>query len=287
VSPPWALRGKTCLVTGATSGIGKETALALARQGATVVLTCRTLERGRAAQREIRVASENPSVEVLVGDHTSLKAVRAMADDFLARHDRLHVLVNNAGGVFGPRRLTEDAFEYNLQINHLAHFLLTNLLLDRLQESAPSRIITVSSGAHRWGRLEFEDLQMERGFTAMGAYGRSKLANILFTRELARRLAGTGVTANALHPGVVGTGFGSSATGPVRWGFRWFGWAMLSPARGADTSIFLASSPEVAGITGEYFSKRRVRSPSPEARDDAAARRLWEVSARLCGIGAD
>ena len=282
---PWTLRGRTCLVTGATSGIGKETALAFARQGATVVMACRNPERGRLVQREIQSATADPAVEVLVGDHTSLKAVRAMADKLLARHDSLHVLVNNAGGVFGPRQITEDGFEFNLQINHLAHFLLTNLLLDRIAASAPSRIIHVSSEAHRWGRLDFEDLQFERGFSSWRGYGRAKLANVLFSRELSRRLAGRGVTSNALHPGVVGTRFGASAPGLISVGTRLFGWAMLSPARGAGTTVFLASSPDVAGVTGEYFARRRVRTPSPSARDDVAARRLWEVSARLCGLG--
>jgi retinol dehydrogenase 12 len=280
------MQGKTVLVTGANTGIGLETASALAGMGASVVLTARDESKGRGAVDEIRQRHPNGDVHAGLVDFSRLDDVRRFANDFNSRHDKLHVLVNNAGGMLSERSTTPDGLETTFQVNHLAPFLLTNLLLDKIKASAPARIVNVASTAHRGGSLDFDDLQSENGYNGMRVYGTSKLCNILFTRELARRLEGTGVTANSLHPGTVRTGFGQD--GDAR-GFMKFGLAMirpfvLSPARGAKTQIFLASSPKVEGKTGQYWNRRRPFPPSRAAQDDEAARRLWEVSEKLTGL---
>ncbi len=280
-----AMQGRVCLVTGATQGIGRETALGLARLGADVHVVARDRARGEAVLVEVRRAGGG-NASLFLADLASQASTRALAEEVKARLPRLHVLVNNAGGIFTERALSPDRIEMTFALNHLGYFLLTGLLVDRLRASAPARVVSVSSSAHVGARIDFDDLQGERGYSGWRAYGQSKLANVLFTRELARRLAGSGVTANCLHPGVVATGFGKNNAGPFSWGVRIAAPFFLSAARGARTSIWLASSPEVAGVTGEYFARCRVAKVSVAARDDAAARRLWEASARLTGLAA-
>jgi NAD(P)-dependent dehydrogenase (short-subunit alcohol dehydrogenase family) len=225
-------------------------------------------------------------VDLLLADFSSLAEVRRLAGEVLERYDRLDVLVNNAGLISGQRTETADGYEATFAVNHLAPFLLTNLLLDRLVASAPARVVTVSSRAHLRGELDFDDLDSRRSYAAMDVYARSKLANVLFTRELARRLEGTGVTANCLHPGVVRSDFGSGGDLGGAMGISWSMMQpfLLSPRQGAETSIYLAWSPEVEGVTGEYFDRRRVARTSSRARDAAAAARLWRVSAERVGL---
>lgn len=275
------MQGKTVLVTGANTGIGKETALALARLGADVILTARDDDKGARAAEHINRESGGTPVEYRLLDLASLASVRRFADDFLTAHDRLHVLVNNAGAVIGDRRETADGFEMTFGVNHLGPFLLTKLLLDLLCASAPSRIVNVSSAAHQQARrgLDFDDLQSRRSYSSTLAYGRSKLANVYFTTELARRLAGTGVTANAVHPGVVATEFG--AGGDARGIGLLYKLArpfMRTAEQGARTTLFVATAPELEGVTGRYFANSSEATPSAVARDEAAARRLWDES---------
>lgn len=282
------MKGKTVVVTGANSGIGLETAAELARAGARTVLTARDAGRGEAAVAEVRRRAGHDEVSLVVFDLASLASVRQGAAEILDRCDRIDVLVNNAGLVLSKRQETTDGFEATFAINHLGPFLLTGLLLDRITKSAPARIVNVSSTAHQGARrgLDFDDLQARRGYRGMQVYSRSKLANIYFTTELARRLAGTGVTANCLHPGTVATGYGrdGDATGVLGFGVRVIKPFVLTPAQGARTSVYLASSPEVRDVTGEYFVRCRSRRPSKAARDPEAARRLWEVSEQLVGL---
>jgi NAD(P)-dependent dehydrogenase (short-subunit alcohol dehydrogenase family) len=274
------MSGRICLVTGATRGIGRATAEALAKSGAHVLLHGRDSASVGAVCREmIRYGR----VDGVVGDLSSLAAVRKLATDIAAQYPRLDVLVNNAGTGARRRQTTADGCERTFAINHLAPFLLTNLLLDRLKTGKAARIVTVSSMAHRGATLDFDDLNWEkRKYSGLGAYGASKLANILFTVELASRLTGSGVTANCLHPGVVATNIFAAFGGRTGKFFtvllRPF---MLSPTDGAKTSIYLASSPEVANTTGKFFDKCREVTPTPAAQDAAAAKRLWEVSAKL------
>ena len=276
------MRDKVCVVTGATSGIGKATATALARLGATVVLVGRDRGRTEAAAAEIRSGSASPP-RVEIADLASLEQVRGLAER-LAGLERIDVLINNAGLVLRERRITPDGFEHVFELNHLAPFLLTNLLLPKLTASAPARVVTVASDAHSAARLDLSDPNLERGWDSWRSYANSKLANILFTRELARRLDGTGVTANCAHPGVVRTGFGSEAKPLLKLGITIARPFMLSPERGADTIVYLASSPDVADQTGGYYVKRQRREPSAAARDDAAARKLWEISEQMTGL---
>jgi NAD(P)-dependent dehydrogenase (short-subunit alcohol dehydrogenase family) len=279
------LTGRVCLVTGASSGIGLETAAALASMGASVVLHARDRHRGEAAAAEVRRRSPAADVSLALADLASLADVRRLAADIRIRHERLHVLVNNAGAYNTTRSTTRDGFETTFGVNHLAHFLLTQELLPLLRASAPARIINVSSSAHRIGRLDLDDPNATRRYGGMRAYGTSKLANILFTYELARRLDGTGITANAVHPGSVATGFALNNGPLVRGAFHVFHIVgrpfFLTPARGADTVIYLASSADVEGITGKYWVKRRAVRSSAASYDEEAARRLWEVSERL------
>jgi retinol dehydrogenase-12 len=276
------MNGKVCVVTGATSGIGKAAATALARLGARVVLVGRDRGRAEQAAAEIGPVSTSPPT-VEIADLASMNQVRALAGR-LAALERIDVLINNAGLVLGERRLTPDGFEHVFAVNHLAPFLLTNLLLPRLTASAPARVITVTSDAHSAARLDLDDPNLEHGWNSWRSYANSKLANILFTRELARRVHGTGVTANCAHPGVVRTGFGRDGRPLLRLGVTLARPFFLSPERGADTVVYLASSPEVAEQTGGYYVKRERREPSAAARDDAAARKLWEISEKLTGL---
>jgi NAD(P)-dependent dehydrogenase (short-subunit alcohol dehydrogenase family) len=276
--------GKIVLITGGTSGIGKAAATALAGMGATVVITGRNEERGKRALQEIREESGNDGVELILADLTVQDEVRRLAEELRERHNQLEVLVNNAGLVLSERTETPDGIETQLAINHLAPFLLTNLLLDLLKESAPSRIVTVSSDAHRWAKIDLDDLQSRKRYRGMQVYGKTKLANIMFTYELAERLEGTGVTANCMHPGGVNTNFGNNQGGPMNLLFRLFKPFMRSPEQGADTLIYLASSPEVEGMTGKYLADRKVKAASDAAYDETTRKRLWEASEELTGL---
>jgi retinol dehydrogenase-12 len=275
------MQGKVVLITGATDGIGFVAARELARLGAAVVAVGRNADKTAAVVERIRKETGNPHVEGLLADLSSQQDIRRLAQQFRERHDRLDVLLNNAGALFHPRRESVDGIEMTFALNHLGYFLLTNLLLDLLKASAPSRIVNVSSAAHHRGRLDFDDLQRKRGYFSFGVYSASKLANLLFTYELARRLQGTGVTANALHPGLVASRFAvnNGWLGGVLRGLIWaFG---IRPEQGARTLIYLASSPEVEGVTGEYFQNEKVRESSPASHDEEAARRLWDISESL------
>ncbi|MBV9446762.1 MAG: SDR family oxidoreductase [Streptosporangiaceae bacterium] len=275
------MKGKVCVVTGATSGIGKAAATALAKQGATVVLVGRDRGRTDAAAAEIGSVSASPP-RAEIADLASLDQVRGLAER-LGGLERIDVLINNAGLVLGERRITPDGYEHVFAVNHLAPFLLTSLLLPKLTASAPARVVTVTSDAHSAARLDLSDPDLQRGWDSWRSYANSKLANILFTRELARRLDGTGVTANCAHPGVVRTGFGRQARPLLRLGIRIARPFLLSPERGADTIVYLASSPDVADQTGGYYVKRQRREPSAAARDEGAARKLWEISEKMTG----
>ena len=276
---------RTVVITGGNAGIGKETAVALARDGMSVVITSRDRSRGSAAVEEIRARSGSDRVEVMELDLADFASIRRCADELLASRDRIDVLVNNAGLVQINRSETVEGFENTFGVNHLGHFLLTQLVLDRIRESAPARIVVVSSHAHKSARtgLDFDDLQSERSYSPFGVYGKTKLANIYFSRELARRLEGTGVTANALHPGFVASRFARDGdTGRLGDLAMVLGRPFaISPEKGARTSIYLASSPEVAGVTGGYFYKCKPSTPTSAALDGEAARRLWAVSEEL------
>jgi len=278
-----AMQGRTCLVTGANSGIGKAAALDLARMGATVVLLCRDQARGEATQAEVASLAAGMPPQLVLADLGSQQAIRAVAGEIHERLPKLDVLVNNAGSFFSKRSTTEDGLESTFAVNHLGSFLLTNLLLDLLRASAPARVVNVSSASHLRAHIDFEDLQTEGRYSGWQAYGRSKLANVLFTYALARRLDGTRVTVNAVHPGVVTTNFGS-ASGFVRFGMRAAGRFFLTPEEGADTVVYLASAPEVEGVTGEYFVKRQPVRSSPESRNQEVQERLWAVSEALTGL---
>jgi len=281
---PNALAGKVCLVTGATAGIGKVTAAALAAQGAEVFITGRNQVKLDETREWIKSETGNETIRVLLADFSDLDQVREMAETFKERTSQLDVLVNNAGAFFNSRRETPYGVEMTFLVNHLASFLLTNLLLETLQASAPARIVIVSSDGHRQGTMDFDDLGFERGYFGMKAYGRSKLANILFTYELARRLDGSQVTANALHPGHVATDMWKTSFPLVGPALKWvMGFFALSPEQGADTSIYLASSPEVEGITGKYLAKREAVESSALSYDEEVAQQLWDVSEDLTG----
>jgi len=275
------MHGKTCIVTGASAGIGQAIAQGLAARGAHVVLVCRSRARAEATQLAMRTATGNAAIDIALADLSSQAAIRHLAQELLRRYPRIHALINNAGVVNMARTVTVDGIETVFAVNHLAYFLLTQLLLPRLVESAPARIVNVASDAHHWDTLDFDDLQNHRRYRGLKVYGQSKLCNLLFTRELARRIAGTGVTVNSLHPGGVATGLGSNN--------GW--WAVLiakvlkpflrTADQGADTAIYLTAAPEVANVSGRYFYNRREHRPSRAAQDDEAALRLWQVSEQL------
>lgn len=275
------MSGKVCVVTGANAGIGRETALGIAKLGATVVMVCRDRERGEAAQHEIKQQSGNDRIELMICDLASQNAIREFAKEFKLRNDRLDILVNNAGVLLRERSLTEDGVESTFAINHLGYFLVTTLLLEVLKKSAPSRIVNVSSTAHKYGKIDIGGWVTGSDYSSFSAYANSKLANVLFTYELARRLEGTGVTANCLHPGGVGTNLFRGLPGFVQALIKL---VTIGPERGARTSIFLASSPEVEGVSGKYFARRRQQKSSGASHNEEAARRLWEVSEELTGF---
>lgn len=280
-----ALRGKVILVTGATSGIGLETARQLADMGAAVIGVGRNLEKSAAAAEQVRQESGNPQVEYLNADLSSQEQIRRLVEGFRSRYERLDVLVNNAGGFFNKYVETADGIELTFALNHLNYFLLTSLLLDLLIKSAPARVVNVSSDAHRNGRINFDDLEGKQHYNGWRAYAQSKLANVLFTYELARRLEGTGVTANALHPGFVATGFGHNNRDLVGWGTRLAQrLAARTPEQGAQTSIYLAASLAEEGVTGKYFVDEKPVPSSPLSYDQSVARQLWEVSAAMTGL---
>jgi NAD(P)-dependent dehydrogenase (short-subunit alcohol dehydrogenase family) len=280
------LEGRTCLVTGATSGIGEETAVGLARCGARVILVARDRERGEASGARVKAKTANPAVVLLLADLASQREIRDLAGQVLNSFPSLHVLVNNAAVVHVSRETTVDGYEMTFAVNHLAYFLLTRLLLDRLVESRPARIVNVASNGHNFGKLDFDDLQSEKKYSWMKVYGTSKLANVLFTYELGRRLAGTGVTVNCLHPGAVSTGLGMNNGRLGRIVVPLLRPFFLTPEAGARTSIYLATSDEVTSVSGRYFVKCEPRPSSPASYDEDLARRLWQESSRLTGLGA-
>jgi len=275
-----ALRGKVVMVTGANAGMGKEISLALAGMGASLVMVSRDRERGDAARAEVESKTGNRQVELLFADLSSQQSIRHLVTEFEAKHNRLHVLVNNAGITLARRTATEDGIKAVFATNHLAAFLLTNLLLPVLKASAPSRVVTVSSSAHSMGKIDFDDLQSVRGYSEIRTYNASKLANVLFTYELARRLAGSGVTANVVEPGFVKTNL------RVPFPFSLFSFMRGSPVNGARPTVFLASSAEVEGVSGTFFNQKGVATKSSKlSYDDDAARRLWALSAQLTSAG--
>jgi NAD(P)-dependent dehydrogenase (short-subunit alcohol dehydrogenase family) len=289
-----SLQGKTVLVTGATSGIGRVTAQDLAARGARLAIVGRSPDKTSATVAAIQHSTGNPSVEGLLADLSRQSQVRELAEQVQARYPQLDILVNNAGGVYATRQETADGLEMTFAVNHLAYFLLTNLLLDNLQAAAAAhgaaRIVNVASRAHqRAPGLNFDDLQSRQHYNGFQVYGASKLANLLFNSELARRLAqaGSAVTTNAMHPGLVHTGFGrNNRAWYWRLAYLFVNRAARTPEQGADTIIYLATAPELAGVTGQYFVDRKPVTPSAAARDLEAARRLWEVSEQLTGLSA-
>ena len=277
------MSGRVCMVTGATAGIGMATAAALAGLGATVVAVGRNPEKGARLVERLQRESGNPAVEFLCADLSLQAEVRRLAAEFISRHARLHVLVNNVGGFFLQRKLTSDGIETTFALNHLNVFLLTHLLLDSLRSSAPARVVNVSSDAHRGARIDIPALESRRGAGGMRAYGQSKLAMTLFTYELARRLRDSGVTVNAVHPGFVASSMYDNSGGLVRLAVPFIKRLGKSLEEGADSVVYLAASPEVEGVTGKYFTDRKAVASSPASNDDAAARQLWEMSARMVG----
>ncbi len=285
MSDPRPMTGKTVLITGGTTGIGKAAAVRLAALGARVGITGRDRARAERAAATIAHESGNPKVDVFVADMSSQAEVRRLAGEVLATYPCLDVLLNNVGGFWSHRHVTADGLERTFALNHLAPFLLTHLLLDRLIASAPARIVTVSSGAQSMGRIAFDDLMAERKYSGQSAYNQSKLANVMFTYELATRLEGKGVTATVLHPGMTSTAFGAEDTargwGPLIAAMRPF---MQRPERGADTPVYLASSPDVEGVSGQYFAKGKPKKSHESTYDAATTDRLWQVSADLVGL---
>ena len=276
------MHGKTVMVTGATAGIGKETARVLYNMGAEVVIVGRNPQKATNVITEFRENNPNGGkLDSMIADLSSLKDIRHLAEEFMQKYDHLDVLINNAGAYFNQRIISVDGFEMTFALNHLGGFYLTNLLLDTIKSSSPARIVNVSSGGHKMGKINFNNLNSKGIYLGWTAYGTSKLMNILFTRELSRKLEGTGVTANALHPGFVATNFGHNGSGIggkiIDLTQRW----ALTAEKGAQTSIYLASSPEVEHISGEYFYKCKPFEPSPAAQDDAKANKLWDFSLEL------
>jgi NAD(P)-dependent dehydrogenase (short-subunit alcohol dehydrogenase family) len=278
------MKDKIHLVTGANSGIGKVTAKALAAGGATVIMVCRNRVKGETALSEIVRQTRNENVDLMIADFSELNQVRRLAAEVRAKYPRLHTLVNNAGAFNSDRTLTIDGYETTFAVNHLAYFLLTAELLDLLKSSAPARIVNVASEAHRGARINFDDLNLENGFTGWRAYAQSKLANVMLTYELARRLEGSGVTANCMHPGAVNTSFFDNIKGSAGKIVRLFTIFLRTPEKGADTIIWLASSPEVEGVTGKYFVDRKERESNPQSYDREATARLWQVSEQYCAL---
>jgi len=280
------MHGKVVVITGATSGIGEVAAQRLADMGARIVLVARDKTRGEAALARLRSADKSLSHSVHYGDLSRIAEMKRLAVEIAAAEPRIDVLINNAGAIFGSRQLTEDNLELTFATNHMAYVVLTLGLRERLLASSPARIVNTASDAHKGRVLDFEDLQSAKGFSALNVYGRSKLCNILFTRELSRRWSGKGVTVNCLHPGFVATRIGNGSGGFLSHAARLAKTFAISPEKGAQTLVYLASSPDVGGVSGEYFYKCRPATPTAEARDDASAQRLWAESAKLARIEA-
>ncbi len=278
------MHGKTVVITGATSGIGEVAACTLAQRGARIVLIARDRTRGEQTLKRIEAVASDRQHVAHYADLSGLAEMKRVAAAIAASEPRIDVLINNAGALFGTRQVTGDALEMTFATNHIAYFVVTNLLLGRLKATPGARVVSTASAAHRRAKLDFDDLQLEKGYSGFGMYSRSKLMNILFNRELARRLAGSGVTANCLHPGFVATRFADASGGLIALMVRGAKKFALSPEEGAKTIIYLAASPEVDGISGRYFDKCREALPTAEAQNDAAARRLWEVSLQLAGL---
>jgi NAD(P)-dependent dehydrogenase (short-subunit alcohol dehydrogenase family) len=272
---------RVCLITGASAGIGKEMAKQIARSGATVVMVSRSRDRLAAAQEEIKREVPGAQTDLLVADLSSQSEIRVLASEFSSRYGRLDILINNAGVLVPNRSLTVDGIETTFAVNHLGYYLLTNLLLDTIKSSAPARIVNVSSAAHRSATLDFDDLQNAKRYVGFFVYCESKLENVLFTYELARRLEGSGVTANCFHPGAIATELFRDQNLLVRLGTQLF---LKTPARGAETGVYLATSPEVQSVTGKYFVNKRPARSNKQSYDEAAAKRLWDVSAELTGL---
>ncbi|MDG2307726.1 MAG: SDR family oxidoreductase [Candidatus Binatia bacterium] len=279
------LKGRTCIITGATSGIGEATATELAGLGATLGLLCRDEKKGRRTLEALRAKTGNDALHLFRADLASQADIRNVAGEILSTFDEIHLLVNNAGVVNVSYTETVDGIENTFAVNHLAYFLLTNLLLERVRASAPARIVNVASDAHKFvGGLNFDDLQHREKYASMRAYGRSKLANILFTKELAKRLEGSGVTVNAVHPGAVATGLGGNNGAWAKAIMKVVGLFFNSPAKGAATSLFAATSPDLEGVSGRYYAKCKEVAPTAGARDDDAAARLWTISEEMTGL---
>jgi len=278
------MQGRVVVITGATSGIGQVAAERLAGMGARMVLVARDKARGEATLVRLRERAPGAAHSIHYADLSRLAEMKRVAAEIAAAEPRIDVLINNAGALFGSRHVTEDGLELTFALNHMAYFVLTHGLRDRLLASAPARVVNTASNAHRRARLDFDDLQSAHGYSGFKAYGRSKLANILFTRELARRLAGAGVTANCLHPGFVATRFGDQTGGLLSSVVRAAKIFAISSEEGAETLVYLASAPEVANVSGAYFYKCRPATPTKEAQDDAAAQRLWSETAKLAGL---
>lgn len=280
------MKGKVVVITGATSGIGQVAAESLAGMGARIVQVARDKSRGEAALARLRQRAPGVAHTIHYADLSRLAQMKQVAAQIAAAEPRIDVLINNAGALFTSRQVTEDGLELTFALNHMSYFVLTHGLRERLVASSPARVVNTSSDAHKGARLDFSDLQSARGYSGFKVYGRSKLCNILFTRELARRLAGTGVTANCLHPGFVATRFGDQSGGALSFAVRAAKIFAISPEKGAETINYLASSPDVANISGKYFYKCRATSPTQEAQDDDAAKRLWLEMANLAGLDA-
>ena len=272
---------KTALITGATGGIGKVTALALARQGYQVLLTSRDPAKGQRVLEEIKSETKNDAPQLFLGDLSSMDDVRRVALEVRAKHPKLGVLVNNAGGLFDKRQTTVDGFEMTFAFNHLAYFLLTNLLLPNLEVAKYARVVSVSSAANRSGKVRWDDVQFEKRYSGWSAYGQSKLMNVLFANALARRLHATGVTSNSLHPGIVNTGFGKTTTGLNRLVARASNLFSATPEKGAETTLYLATSPEVKDVSGQYFADKKVAKANRVAYDEEVQERLWRLSEKL------
>jgi retinol dehydrogenase-12 len=279
------MRGKRVVVTGATMGLGRITALELAKLGADVSIVARDPKKANAMVAELKAAGA-PSAEAHIADLSLMSSVRQVGAEIGKRYDRIDVLVNNAGAVFGPREVTAEGHERTFALNHLSYFLLTHLLLDQVKDAGAGRIVNLSSEAHRPARVDFDNLELEKGYSGFKAYCLSKLMNLLFTFELARRLEGSGVTTNAAHPGPVASGFGNTSAGWFRWGIKLVRPFFLSPEQGARTSIWLASSPDIEGVTGKYFAKMKEKRPSKRALDVETQKRLWIETAKIVGVPA-
>ncbi len=278
--------GKTVVVTGATSGIGEVASDRLAQKGARIVFVARDRERGQETLKHLRAIAGHDNHAVHYGDLTTIAEQKRVAAEIAASEPQIDVLINNAGAVFNQREVTADGLEKTFAVNHMAYFTMTNVLLGRLKATPGARIVSTASVAHRFGKLDFADLQSEKHYSAFRVYGTSKLCNILFTRELARRLAGTGVTANCQHPGGVKTRFGGNNSGLMAWVMQiGMGIVGITPEEGARTMIYLASSPDVEGKSGGYYDKSKLTAPSKEAQSDTDAKRLWDVSAQIAGVG--